>query len=155
MTDRELLRHLLAVLAYRGGKSVRGARPEFAVYDTGGGQTPLKILAHLGDLLDWALTQVRGQSRWVPAAPSSWEEQVQRFHASLAALDAHLAADAPVLCDARRLLAGPLADALTHVGQLMMLRRMSGDPVQGENYFVADIVAGRVGPEQAAPVKPF
>ena len=155
MSDRELLRHELAVLAYRGGKPLRGAKPEFASYDTGSGHTPLLILAHLGDLLDWALTHARGEPKWVSAPVATWDEQVPRFFASLAALDAHLASDAPLQCDIRRLLAGPIADALTHVGQLMMLRRMSGDPVYGENYFVAEITTGRVGPDQPPPVRSF
>ena len=72
MTDRELLRHLLAVLAYRGGKSVRNAPPEFAAFDTGGGHTPLVILAHLGDLLDWSLSHARGDAKWTGVAPGSW-----------------------------------------------------------------------------------
>ena len=155
MTDRDLLRHLLAVLAYRGGKPLRNAKPEFAGFDSGGGQTPLKILAHLGDLMDWALTQAQGKPRWVEAPLATWNEQVPRFFASLAVLDQYLASDAPIQCDLGRLLAGPIADALTHVGQLMMLRRISGDPVYGENYFVADIVVGRVGFDQTSPVKIF
>jgi hypothetical protein len=155
LSDRELLRHALAVLAYRGGKPLRGAKPEFAAFDTGAGHTPLVILAHLGDLMDWALTHARGAAKWVSAPPAGWDAEVARFFASLSALDAFLASDAEVACDLRRMLAGPVADALTHVGQLMMLRRMSGDPVYGENYFVADIQAGRVGPEQAPPVRPF
>lgn len=155
MTDRDLLRHLLAVLAYRGGKPLWNAKPEFASFDSGGGQTPLKILSHLGDLMDWALTHVQGEPRWVAVNPIGWEEQAARFFASLGALDAYLASDEPIKCDLGRLLAGPIADALTHVGQLMMLRRVSGDPVFGENYFVADIRAGRVGADQAPPVKPF
>ena len=155
MTGRELLRHAIAVLAYRGGKPVRGAKPEFASFDTGGGHTPLRILTHLGDLMDWALTHARGEPKWVSAPVTTWDEQAERFFASLAALDAYLASDAELKCDARRLLAGPIADALTHVGQLMMLRRMSGDPVYGENYFVAEITTGRVGPDQAPPVRPF
>ena len=155
MTGRELLRHSLAVLAYRGGKPLRGAKPEFAHFDTGGGQTPLLILAHLGDLMDWALTHARGEPKWVSAPVTTWDGQVARFFASLAALDAFLASDAELNCDAGRLLAGPISDALTHVGQLMMLRRMTGDPVYGENYFVAEISTGRVGPVQAPPVRPF
>lgn len=155
MTDREMLRHALAVLAYRGGKALRGAKPDFAGLDTGGGHTPHVILAHLGDLLDWALTHARGEPRWVSAPLATWDEQVPRFFASLGALDRFLASDEPLRCDVGRLLAGPIADALTHVGQLMMLRRMSGDPVHGENYFVADIVTGRVGPDQAPPVRSF
>lgn len=155
MSGRELLRHALAVLAYRGAKPLRGAKPGFATYDTGGGQTPLVILAHLGDLMDWALTHARGEPKWVSAPLATWDEQVPRFFASLAALDGYLASDAPLHCDAGRLLAGPVADALTHVGQLMMLRRMSGDAVYGENYFVADIVTGRVGLDQSPPARAF
>ena len=155
MTGRDLLRHALAVLAYRGGKPLRGAKPEFAGFDTGGGHTPIVILAHLGDLMDWALTHARGEPRWVSAPVTTWDEQSARFFASLAALDTFLASDSELKCDAGRLLAGPIADALTHVGQLMMLRRMSGDPVYGENYFVAEITTGRVGPDQASPVRAF
>ena len=155
MTDRELLRHALAVLAYRGGKVIRDAPPAFAAYDTGGGHTPLVILAHLGDLLDWALAHARGEPRWVSAPPGAWSGQAARFHASLAALDAHLASDAPVGQELTRLLQGPIADALTHVGQLAMLRRMAGCATVGENYLAADIVIGRVGPQQSPPVRPF
>jgi hypothetical protein len=155
MTDRELMRHALAVLAYRGGKPLRGAKPEFATFDTGAGHTPLLILAHLGDLMDWALTHARGEPKWVSGPVGPLDESAARFFVSLAALDAYLASDANVHCDLKRLLAGPVADALTHVGQLMMLRRMSGDAVYGENYFVAEIETGRVGPDQAPPVRPF
>ena len=156
MTDREIIRHSIAVLAYRGGKPLRGAPASFASFSTGaGGNTPLVILTHLGDLMDWALTHVRGEPRWLGATATSWDEQVARFYASLAALDAYLASDQPIRCDPGRLLAGPIADAINHVGQLMMLRRMAGSPVYGENYFVADIVTGRVGPEQSPPVRPF
>ncbi|MFN8587853.1 MAG: hypothetical protein U0704_08605 [Candidatus Eisenbacteria bacterium] len=155
MTDRELLRHALAVLAYRGGKPLRGAPPEFAGFDTGGGHTPLVIVAHLGDLLEWTLSHARGEGRWPNHAPTTWDEECARYFAALAALDAFLASDEPVRQELTRLLQGPIADALTHVGQLMMLRRMSGSPVYGENYLVADIVTGRVGSEQSPPVKAF
>ena len=157
MTDRELIRHSIAVLAYRGGKPLRGAPAGFAAFQIGpeGGNTPLVILGHLGDLMDWALRHVKGQPRWVTASATNWDEQVARFYASLAALDAYLASDQPIRCDLKRLLAGPIADAINHVGQLMMLRRLSGSPVYGENYFVADIETGRVGPEQSPPVRPF
>jgi hypothetical protein len=149
------LRHTLAVLAYRGAKPLRGAPATFPFHDTGGGTTPLAILAHVCDLIEWALSHSRGAGKWPNRAPGTWDEEVARFHAHLAALDAEWASDAPIAADPKRLLAGPLADALTHVGQLMMLRRMTGSPVYGENYFVADIVTGRVGPEQSPPVRPF
>ena len=153
--DRSSLRHAIAVLAYRGGKAMRGARPEFAAFDTGGGHTPLVVAGHLSDLLDWALSHARGRGKWVSAPLQDWAAQVARFHAALAALDNYLASDDPVHCELHRLLQGPVADALTHVGQLMILRRMSGDPVHGENYFAAEIETGRVGEDQAAPVRPF
>lgn len=155
MSDRDLLRHALAVLAYRGGKPIRSAPPEFATFDTGGGHTPLVILAHLGDLLVWTLSHAKGEGKWPKHVPATWDGEAARFFDALAELDAYLASDAPVQAELTRLLQGPIADALTHVGQLMMLRRMSGSPVYGENYLVADIVTGRVGPEQSAPVKPF
>jgi len=155
MTDRELLRHTLAVLAYRGGKAIRNAPREFANYDTGGGHTPGVILAHLSDLLDWALTHCKGEAKWVSPPVGAWEADSARFFRSLAALDDYLASDAPVKQELTRLFAGPIADALTHVGQLMILRRMSGSKVIGENYLMADIVTGRVGPEQSPPVRPF
>ena len=155
MTDRELLRHAVAVLAYRGSKPLREAPAAFVDYDTGGGQTPRHVLAHIADLLDWTLSHARGEGRWTGVDPGPWDAEVARFYASLAALDAHLGSDAPIQAEIPRLLAGPIADALTHVGQLMMLRRMTGSPVYGENYLVADIVAGRVGPDQAPPRRPF
>lgn len=155
LTDRELLRHALAVLAYRGAKPLRDAPASFASFDTGGGHTPLTILAHLSDLMDWALSHARGEGRWRGATPGGWETEVARFHRSLAALDDYLASDAPVRAEITRLLQGPIDDALTHIGQLMMLRRMAGSPVYGENYFVADIVTGRLGPDQAPPKRPF
>ena len=154
--DREFLRHVLAVIAYRGGRALRGAPPEFATFRVpGGGPTPAQILAHLGDLLDWAMTQLQGDPVWRAAGPTAWDRDVTRFFAGVQRLDVRLASVAPLGCDLRRLFQGPLADALTHVGQLSMLRRLAGSAVRGENFFVADIVAGRVGPDQAPPVREF
>ena len=154
MDERELLRHLLAVLAYRGGKCLRDAPEGFDQYP-GGGKAPVAILAHVGDLLDWTLTMARGEARWQAAVPGTWAQEAARFHEALARLDAQLASGAPVQAEWTRLVQGPLADALTHVGQLAMLRRMAGAPLPRENYFVAEMVAGRVGADQAAPRKPF
>ncbi len=155
LDDRTLLRHALAVLAYRGGKPLRDAPPAFAAYDTGGGHTPLVIVAHLADLMEWALSMAQGEERWRSAAPGPWADEVARFYAALAAFDAYLASEAPVRAEIPRLLAGPVADALTHVGQLALLRRMAGAATVGENYYVADIVTGRVGPAQSPPRRPF
>jgi hypothetical protein len=156
-TKREMLRHTLATLAYRGGKAVRGATDEFASFRAGEStRTPAEILAHIGDLLDWALCLARdGKHVWNDAPLRAWDEEVARFFGALRALDEYLASDAPLGFPAEELFQGPIADALTHVGQINMLRRMSGAPVRGENYFVADIEAGRVGDEQSAPRKEF
>ncbi len=153
---REMLRHTLATLAYRGGKALRGAPADFAELRIAeGSRTPGEILAHLGDLLDWALSMAEGNQRWQNSAPLKWEEGVQRFHAGLQAFDDYLASSAPLAVSADSLFQGPVADALTHIGQIAYLRRVAECPVKGENYFKAEIVAGRVGPEQAAPKREF
>jgi len=151
-----MLRHCVATLAYRGGKALRGAPEAFGAFNAGAGsRTPLQILAHVGDLLDWALSMARGDQRWNDAAPRSWDEEVGRFFEGLDRFDAYLASDEPLGYAAEGLFQGPVADALTHVGQIALLRRMAGAPVRGENYFKAEIVAGRVGDEQAAPRREF
>jgi len=155
-TDRNLLRHALATLAYRGGKTIRDASPGFAMY---GGQeskqTPAKIVAHIGDLMEWALSMADGTRKWSDSEPLPWDKECERFHASIKRFDDYLASDQPLQAPVEKLFQGPVADALTHVGQLAMLRRQAGCPIRGENYFVAEITTGRVGADQAAPRKPF
>ncbi len=149
---REMLRHTVATLAYRGGKAVRGAPAGFSGFRASATtRTPGEILAHIGDLLDWALALAQGRREWRPLPPQSWDEDVQRFQAGLTAFDAYLASTAPLLSAAEGLFQGPVADAINHVGQINLLRRMAGSAVKGENYFKAEILVGRVGPEQAAP----
>ena len=145
-----LLRHTVATLAYRAGKALRGAPPEFAGF-SGATRTPVQILAHMGDLFDWALCLADGRHDWHNFTPLPWEEEVARFFAALGRFDQRLASGAPLGCPAEALFQGPVADALTHTGQLAMLRRMAGCPVKGENYFKAGIRAGVVGFDQAAP----
>ena len=151
---RELLRHTLATLAYRAVRALDGATPDFAEF-SGAGRMPVQILAHMGDLFDWALSAAQGKERWHTSRPHPWGVEKQRFFASLHALDAYLASDEPLYVGAEALFQGPVADALTHVGQLAMLRRLSGCSCCGENFFVAEIKAGQVGHEQPAPVQPF
>jgi hypothetical protein len=154
--NREFLRHTLATLAYRGGKALNGAPESFAHFRAGqGARTPAGILAHINDLFDWALALAEGKHEWRDSQPLQWPHEVERFYTVLAAFDARLACDRPLGFPAEKLFQGPVADALTHIGQIAMLRRMSGDPIRGENYFRAGITAGRVGPEQAAPVREF
>jgi len=153
---REFLRHTLATLAYRGGKAVRGIPPDFANFCPAEGcRTPLQILAHMGDLMEWAVSIAKGEQRWQDSQPIGWDAEVERFYAGMTALDAYLSSAEPMHAAERLLFQGPVADALTHVGQIAILRRMAGCPMRGENYFKADIVAGRVGPEQAAPKREF
>jgi hypothetical protein len=151
---RELLRHTLATVAYRSARALKGAPNHFAGF-TGAGRMPVQILAHMGDLFDWALSMALGQERWHDTQPRTWAEEQQRFFQSLQAFDAYLATGGPLHAPVERLFQGPVADALTHVGQLAMLRRLSGSPTRGENFFVADIKAGQVGAAQPAPLKTF
>ena len=155
-SSRQLLRHTLATLAYRAGKAMRGSPESFAAFSTGEkGRTPANIVAHMGDLFDWALSIAQGQQAWHDSKPQPWEQEVERFFRCLQAFDDFLASDAPLAAPAEKLFQGPIADALTHTGQLAMLRRMAGCPMKGENYYRAEITVGRVGQEQAAPVREF
>ena len=154
--QRELLRHALATIAYRGGKAVRGAPESFVTFKVHpASRTPSEILAHIGDLFDWALSLAKGAQAWRDSTPIAWDQEIDRFFASLGRFDAYLASDAPLGESAERLFQGPIADALTHVGQLTLLRRVHGAPIRSENYHKADIAVGRVGPDQTAPRREF
>jgi hypothetical protein len=150
------LRHALATLAYRGAKTLRGAPAEFGDFPAGEStRTPRRILAHIGDLMDWALSQANGKEKWHDSEPAAWDAEVTRFHRTMAALDARLADAEPLAAPSEKLFQGAIADALAHVGQLALLRRLAGAPIKGENYSRAQIEAGRVGPEQVAPKREF
>ena len=151
---RELLRHTLATVAYRAARALEGAPDHFAGFNAAG-RLPVQILAHMGDLFDWALNMAMGQERWRDTQPRAWAEEKQRFFESIQTFDAFLATGGPLHAPVEQLFQGPVADALTHVGQLAMLRRLSGSPTRGENFFVADIKAGQVGAAQPAPLKTF
>lgn len=154
--NREFLRHAIATLAYRGGKVLRGAPDGFGSFKIGEtARSAGEILAHIGDLLDWAVSLAEGKHVWHDSSPGAWEADVARFFEGLARLDRHLASEADLGFRAEQLFQGPIADALTHVGQLAMLRRLAGVPVRGENYFVADIVPGRVGSDQSPARREF
>lgn len=146
---RESLRHAVATLAYRGAKVLRDAPADFASFKAGAtARSPAAILAHLGDLLDWALSIAQGQQAWHDSTPGPWDQDVARFFAALQRFDGYLASAAPLGAPPGQLFQGPVADALTHVGQIALLRRLAGSPIRGENYFKADISAGRVGADQ-------
>jgi hypothetical protein len=153
---RELLRHTLATLAYRGGKVLRGAPESFPNFRCGADvRRPLDILAHICDLMDWGLSMADGRKEWKESKPELWEAQVERFFIALKVFDDYLASDETLHSSPEKLFQGPVADALTHVGQIAMLRRMAGSPIRGENYFVAEVASGRVGAQQAAPKREF
>jgi hypothetical protein len=153
---RQMLRHTVATLAYRGAKTLRGAPSGFSEFRAGEtSRAAGQILAHLGDLLDWGLSIAKGKQEWHDSPPLPWEQGSERFFAALAAFDQFLVSDEPLQAPAEKLFQGPVADALTHVGQIAMLRRLAGAPVKAENYFRAEIAAGRVGPEQTPPSREF
>ena len=151
LTDpkRAFLRHTLATIAYRAAKVERYAPPGFGDFQLGkGARTPVQIMSHLADLFDWGLRMAQGTSEWVQSKPQRWRSEVALFHASLLELDLPLASDAPLGVSAEELFQGPISDALTHIGQIAVLRRQSGSPVISEVYAKADITPGRVGTEQ-------
>ena len=151
---RLFLRHTLATLAYRAGKTVRGTPAAFGEFRASPESPRVDgILAHMGDLMDWVLSMLQGVPRWQPVTASGWSEEIARFFASLRAVDDYLASDAPILFEPARVFQGGLADALTHTGQLAMLRRLAGYKMKGESYAKADIEVGRVGLEQI-PAEP-
>ncbi len=150
VNDREFLRHSVATLAYRAAKALRGAPASFAGYRPGPtSKSAVQILAHMGDLFDWALSMASGAPRWNNATPQPWDAECARFFAAVRRFDDLLASERPIAYETTRLFQGPVADALTHTGQLAMMRRLHGAPMKGESYNRADIVPGRVGPEQA------
>ena len=152
----ELLRHTLATLAYRGGKCLRDTPSGFSEFQAAAGvRTPGEILAHVGDLLDWALSLAKGAQRWHDSKPAGWEQDSARFFQAIAAVDQYLGSGDPIHATAEELFQGPVADALTHVGQIAILRRLAAAPIKGENYHKAKITVGRVGADQAAPAREF
>jgi hypothetical protein len=155
LTTRAVCRHLAATLAYRAAKVLRDAPPDFGQTSFGEStRKPVLIVAHLADLIAWAITLTRGDFVWKAEGGGDWSAEVARFFDNLAMLDRTLASDETDF-SVEKLIQGPLADALTHVGQLAMLRGMAGAPVRPESYARAEIVAGRVGLAQAAPGREF
>ena len=155
--DRALLRHMLATIAYRGGNAIRGAPQEFASFLAEGSlNTPVLLLAHIGDLIEFAHRWCCGDEQgYKVSEPLDWADEVKRFYSALESFDQYLASGGSLRTGLEVIFQAPIADALTHIGQLALLRRMAGDPVPGEAYRLAEIVAGRVGPEQAKPGREF
>lgn len=145
---RDLLRHVVATVAYRGGIAVSDSPENFAAFRVDAtARTPGEILAHIGDLLEGSLYLVKGEFVYVTSTPLPWGEEVSRFFSAVNALDSYLASDAPMACPVEKLIQGPIGDALTHVGQIVLLRRVAGKPVRVESYFTVEIVVGDVTEE--------
>lgn len=145
---RELLRHLVATVAYRGGIAISGAPENFGLFRVSETtRTPGELLAHIGDLLEGSHYLARGELVYLKSAPLPWKQEASRFFAAVKGLDSYLASDSALACPVEKLIQGPLGDALTHVGQIVMLRRLAGKPVKADSYFTADIVAGSVTEE--------
>src|ERR1700690_3411418 len=114
--SRELLRHTLATVAYRGAKAIRNPGPDFSEYrGSETSRTPAKILAHIGDLMDWGLAMAKGRRDWHDSAPLPWEKESERFFTALKRFDDFLVSDKPLAVSAEKLFQGPIADALTHI----------------------------------------
>lgn len=148
------LRHALATVAYRGGKAVRHAPESFSTFRAAdGSRSAGEILAHVCDLFDWGVTMAHGKQVWAPKPPQSWAADCDRFFDGLSAFDRAL--ESPVAGSEPLLFQGPIADSLTHIGQINLLRRLANSPVRAENYARAEIVSGRVGRDQADPRAEF
>jgi hypothetical protein len=144
-SKRELLRHLLATLAFRGGVTISDAPENFAEFSAGETTRGAgEILAHIGDLIQGSLYLMKGEFVYLQSPPQSWAEDVKRFFAAIEEFDLYLTSDAPLAQPIEKIVQGPIVDALTHVGQIVMLRRLAGKPIHSEAYFTADIAAGEV-----------
>lgn len=157
MNDKRLLlRHFLAALAYRTQKALRGAPADFDFFEAGNAvRTPADLVRHMTSVLGYARTCFIG-GRYRAQALPSLQEEIVRFHAMIEDLAQHLTEGTSLRegMTEEQLLQGPFADAMTHAGQLALLRRLAGIPVGPENFIVAKIDASRLGPDQADPASP-
>jgi len=153
---RKLLNHFLAALAYRTQKALREAPEGFGSFRVVDGvRTPAELVRHMASVLGYARTFFVGGHYW-PEALVSFDEEIERFHELLGLLAQHLRNGDALLegMTEERLLQGPFSDAMTHAGQLALLRRLAGAPVAPENFIVAEIKEERLGPDQPRPASP-
>lgn len=141
---RELCRHLLATVAFRANVAISDAPKDFASFKIAEIiRTPAEILAHIGDLVEGSYFLMKGEFVHLNSAPLEWKDEVKRFFTAVKDFDMFLASDEPLRQPIEKLTQGPLADALTHIGQIIMLRRAFGSPVQAASYFEAEIIPGK------------
>jgi len=140
---RDLLRHMVATVAFRCSIAVDGAPLGFEDFRASGStRSPAEILAHLGDLIEGTHYLLQGKFVSLVSKPSSWDEEVTRFYSAVRSLDSFLTSDEPLAHPVEKFVQGPIGDALTHVGQIVMLRRIFGAPVRQEPYFTIEIIPG-------------
>ncbi|HUP88906.1 MAG TPA: hypothetical protein VM100_06140 [Longimicrobiales bacterium] len=153
--ERETARHMLASLAYRTQKALRDAPPSFADFNAGSDvRTPRELVRHMASVIGYARTYFIG-GIYTPSALPTFEHEIERFHENVSDLAAHLKAGTALReITITQLLQGPITDALTHAGQLAMLRRMAGSPVASENFIFAEISADNLGSDQPRPAAP-
>lgn len=153
--SRQLLRHFLAALAYRTQKALRGAPPTFPEFRAAANvRTPHELLWHMTGVIGYARTMLHG-GEYAPARLASFDDEVARFHSLLESLSDDFADDAlQARISDEQFLHGPLADAMTHAGQLAMLRRLQGTPVPSENFIFAEISVDNLSAAQPLPVAP-
>jgi len=156
MSDRDLLRHTVATLAYRAQKVLHDVPAGFADHrQSPTSRTPLEILGHLGDLVEWGNRMANGDYKWIAVPAADWQSGCDRFFGALATFDTSIAASTFEKFSPGVIFQGPIADSLTHVGQIAMLRGIVGGPIKPESYARAEIQIGRVGTDQSATRKEF
>jgi hypothetical protein len=153
--SRALLQHFLAALAYRTQKALRGAPESYAEFRAGTNvRTPHELLWHMTGVIGYARTMLHGGAFTPPRLPA-FAEEIERFHTTLQALHDDFAdAALQARITDEQFLQGPLSDAMTHAGQLAILRRLAGSPVASENFIFADIRVSNLGASQPDPVAP-
>jgi hypothetical protein len=152
---REMLRHFLAALAYRTQKALRDAPAEFAWFQAGAKvRTPLELVRHMDSVLGYARTYFVGGT-YQPPQLQDFQATIAHFHEVLTDLARHLSEGTELRgITAEQILQGPFSDAMTHAGQLALLRRLAGSPVPPENFIFAEVQASNLGPDQPLPSKP-
>ncbi len=134
---------MVATVVFRGRIAIADAPPDFPEFrlapET---RSPAEILAHIGDLLVGTRILLQGDFVELGSAPLMWNDECQRFVAAAKELDTFLASDIPLAHPVEKFVQGPIGDALTHIGQIVLLRRLAGSPIRPEPYFTAEIVPG-------------
>lgn len=153
-SKREMLRHCLAALAYRTQKALRNAPADFGEFRVAPDvRNPRELVKHMTNVLGYARTFFIGGEYRPPSLPTL-DEEVERFHEILDSLSSHFSTGEFSTMSPERFLQGPLSDAMSHAGQLAMMRRLYDAPVPPENFIMADIHANNVSEHQPDPVSP-